>query len=95
MELCVKVSTMVSQSTNFDFERKLEKDIMWYYDDDFLKGKKLATAIRRSVEWKDFYNAYKKFKNDEVDGSIIDAQLVNFMRQFIIISKDFVEDVQS
>lgn len=94
-QIALKVFTMVSQESNFDYERTWEKDIMWYYDDDYLIGKKLSTIIKRSDEWKDFYRAYKRFKNDDIDVSDKDAQLVNFMRQFVIISKDFVEDVQS
>lgn len=94
-EICYKVFTMVSQTSNFDFERSYKKDIIYYYDDDFYIGKKLTTIIRRTDEWKEFYKGYKKFKDNEVDVSNHDAQLVNFMKQFVIISKDFVEDVQS
>jgi len=94
-QIALKVFTMVSQESNFDYERTWEKGIIWYYDDEFMRGKKLATIIKRSDEWKDFYRAYKRFKDEEVDIIGKDAQLVNFIKQFVIISKDFVEDVQS
>lgn len=94
-QIALKVFTMVSQQPNFDYERNWEKGIMWYYDDDFMQGKKLSTIIRRSNEWKDFYKAYKRFKDDEVDVVGKDSQFVNFIKQFVIITKDFVEDVQS
>ncbi len=94
-QIALKVFTMVSQESNFDYERNWEKGIVWYYEDEFMVGKKLSTIIKRSSEWKDFYKAYKRFKDDEVDVIGKDSQLVNLIKQFIIISKDFVEDVQS
>lgn len=94
-QICYKVFSMVGQSPSFDFERNYEKDIIYYYDDDYYRGKKLNTIIKRSDEWKEFYKGYKRFKDNEVDVTNHDAQLVSFMKQFVFISKDFVEDVQS
>lgn len=94
-KISYKVFTMVTQTENFDFERNFEKSIIYYYDDDYYKGKKLNTIIRRTAEWKEFYKGYKKFKDRDVDVIGHDSQLIDFMKQFIFISKDFVEDVQS
>lgn len=91
----IKTVSMVTQSSDFDFEGNLTKGIMYYYDDKFYIGKKLNTIIKRSEEWKEFYKSFKKFKDSEVSVEGHDSQLVNLMKQFVIISKDFVEDVQS
>lgn len=94
-KVCYKVFSMVSQSPSFDFEKNVEKGIISYFDDEHYKGKKLNTIIRRTEEWKEFYKGYKRFKSGEIDVSNHDAQLVSFMKQFVFISKNFVEDVQS
>lgn len=94
-KVCYKVFSMVGMSPSFDYERSYEKSIIYYYEDDYYKGKKLNTIIKRSDEWKEFYKGYKRFKNNEVDVKNHDSQLVNFMKQFVFISKDFVDDVQS
>lgn len=91
-----KSVTMVYTIPNTDYETKIDAFYDNYFEDDELRGKKLATIIRRTDEWKTFYKSYKKFKDEDIlKGYEQDGQLKNFMLQFIQISVDFVDDIQT
>ncbi|BAV39259.1 hypothetical protein BPT24_134 [Tenacibaculum phage pT24] len=78
-----------------DYSKNPKDFAFEYFDDDFMKGKKLATIIRRTDEWKNFYKVFKKFDGDTMQGYSNDFQIKNLIQQFIIISREFVDDVQT
>lgn len=93
--IAYKVYSVYKMSASFDYKKEVVKDIMFYYEEDELKGKRLNTIIKRSDEWKVFYKSFKRFKNETIKDIDIDAQILILMNQFIKQTKEFVEDVQS
>ncbi len=95
-DISEKAITMIYLIPKYEYDYTLSDEVFQIFDESHMMGKKLSTIIRRTDEWKIFFKTFKKFNNgDFLNGYSNDGQIKNLMKQFIIISKDFVDDVQT